>query len=149
MADFRHETARLTLRDWRRGDIEAFAQVTNTPAVMRWLGGVLDGAALAALEARVIERQETLGHTFWMVERKDDGRHLSGEILGFCGLKLIDAPGNGFPGRSRSAGGCARTRGATAMPGKRRRPRSTSGWGDSGRGRSSPSPTSRTPRAGA
>ena len=34
-------TERLTLREWRDGDDEAFARHLNTPAVMRWLGGVL------------------------------------------------------------------------------------------------------------
>ena len=91
--ELRLETPRLVLRDWRRGDIDAFARVTNTPAVMRWLGGVLPDERLADLEARVIERQTTLGHTFWLVERKADGGHLAGEVLGFCGLKRIDAPG--------------------------------------------------------
>ena len=31
--------------------------------------------------------QETLGFTFWAVERKEDG-----ELLGFCGLKIADDP---------------------------------------------------------
>jgi len=97
MADFRLETARLVLRDWRLGDIERFAEVTNTPAVMRWLGGVMEGNAIAALESRVMALQDTLGHTFWVVERKADGGHLSGEMLGFCGLKKINADGASFP----------------------------------------------------
>jgi len=98
MADFRLETARLVLRDWRAGDVDRFAEVTNTPAVMRWLGGVMDAGQVANLESRVIARQAELGHTFWLVERKPDGGHLSGEVLGFCGLKTIDAPGAGFVG---------------------------------------------------
>lgn len=94
MAEMFHvETERLILRDWREGDIERFAEVTNTPAVMRWLGGVMDAEKLAAFEARVVERQQALGHTFWVVERKADDA-----MLGFCGLKLIDAPEAGFAG---------------------------------------------------
>ena len=97
-AAFRVETERLVLRDWRAGDFERFAKVTNTPAVMRWLGGVMDAAKLEAMEQRLLGFQKTLGHTFWLVERKADGGDLAGEVLGFCGLKVIDAPGATFPG---------------------------------------------------
>ena len=34
------ETERLILRDWREEDWPVFLEGTNTPAVMRWLGGV-------------------------------------------------------------------------------------------------------------
>ncbi len=33
------------------------------------------------------------GHTFWLLERKQDGGHLSGEVLGFCGLKRSNVDG--------------------------------------------------------
>lgn len=98
MAEFHLETPRLVLRDWRAGDIHAFARVTNTPAVMRWLGGVVADERLAEMEARMLRLQEERGHSFWLVERKADGGHLAGELLGFCGLKRIDAPGASFPG---------------------------------------------------
>jgi hypothetical protein len=39
MAEFRHETDRLILRDWREEDWPFFWEGTNTPGVMRWLGG--------------------------------------------------------------------------------------------------------------
>jgi RimJ/RimL family protein N-acetyltransferase len=56
---------------------------------MRWLGGVQDPGALEARwRERVMVWQETLGFTFWAVERKADRA-----LLGFCGLKLADAPG--------------------------------------------------------
>ena len=93
MADFRHETARLVLRDWREEDWAAFWQGTNTPAVMRWLGGVLDDDARTATEARVASCAQAHGHCFWVVERREDG-----EILGFCGLKRADAPGSSVMG---------------------------------------------------
>ena len=48
MAEFRHETERLVLRDWRGDDWAEFFRHTNTPAVMRWLGGELDAAGMAA-----------------------------------------------------------------------------------------------------
>lgn len=80
------ETERLILRDWEDDDFPAFLAHTNTPAVMRWLGGVRDEAhgdemckALAAMAPRD-------GFAFRAVLRKADGGHLAGEILGFCGL---------------------------------------------------------------
>jgi RimJ/RimL family protein N-acetyltransferase len=97
-ASFRLETDRLILRDWRPGDLARFAAITNTPAVMRWLGGVMDTEKLAGFEQRVTALQAECGHTFWIVERKADGGHLAGEMLGFCGLKRINAEGASFPG---------------------------------------------------
>ncbi len=82
MAEFRCETERLTLRDWREEDWEPFWQGTNTPAVMRWLGGVADAATMTAARARLERYKADFGHTFWVVERREDGA-----ILGFCGLK--------------------------------------------------------------
>ncbi|MPS67425.1 MAG: N-acetyltransferase [Novosphingobium sp.] len=98
MTAFRLETDRLVLRNWQPGDIARFAEVTNTPQVMRWLGGVMDAERLAASEARMLGFHESWGHTFWIAERKADGGDLSGEMLGFCGLKKIDAPGASFLG---------------------------------------------------
>jgi RimJ/RimL family protein N-acetyltransferase len=88
MAEFQHETARLILRDWRAEDWPAFWRVTNTPAVMRWLGGVQDAAGRAAGEARIESYRADHGHTFWVVERKHDGA-----LLGFCGLKRSNQAG--------------------------------------------------------
>lgn len=87
MSEFRHETERLILRDWREEDWPRFWELTNTPAVMRWLGGVAREETKAAARARLEGYREKFGHTFWVLERKDDGGHLSGEMLGFCGLK--------------------------------------------------------------
>ncbi|MCT2401318.1 GNAT family N-acetyltransferase [Novosphingobium mangrovi (ex Huang et al. 2023)] len=90
---FRLETERLVLRDWAPGDIDRFVEGTNTPAVMRWLGGLLDTAKIDMLESRLMAFQVEYGHTFWIVERKQDG-----EILGFCGLKRVDAPNSTIAG---------------------------------------------------
>lgn len=98
LSPFRIETARLVLRDWQPGDFARFAEVTNTPAVMRWLGGVMVPSQLEALEQRLLGFQNALGRTFWVVERQADAGHLSSDLLGFCGLKVIDAPGATFPG---------------------------------------------------
>lgn len=94
MGECRHETERLILRDWRGdGDWAEFFRVTNTPAVMQWLGGVLDVTGMAKQRARVESCAAQHGHCFWLVERKADGA-----ILGFCGLKHADAPGSSVTG---------------------------------------------------
>ncbi|MBY6015307.1 GNAT family N-acetyltransferase [Qipengyuania gaetbuli] len=88
MAEFRHETDRLVLRDWREEDWGPFWAATNTPAVMRWLGGVADDAKRRGAQDRLLSYTRDHGHTFWVVERKDDGA-----ILGFCGLKRCNQQG--------------------------------------------------------
>ena len=95
---FRLETERLVLRDWREEDWPEFFRLTNTPGVMHWLAGVLDEAGMAAQRTRVTTCAARNGFCFWVVERKGDGGHLAGEMLGFCGLKRADAPGCSVPG---------------------------------------------------
>lgn len=96
---FRLETERLVLRDWRSdADWEAFFRHTNNPAVMRWLGPPMDQTAQEGMRARVAACTAAHGHCFWLVERKPDGGHLAGEVLGFCGLKRADAPGSTIAG---------------------------------------------------
>jgi RimJ/RimL family protein N-acetyltransferase len=87
-AEFRHDTDRLTLRDWRPEDWPEFWRVTNTEPVMRWLGGVMDEGSIAAARARVESYQAEHGHTFWVTERREDGA-----LLGFCGLKRCNQAG--------------------------------------------------------
>ncbi len=88
MGDFRHETERLVLRDWRDEDWPRFWQGTNTENVMRWLGGVADEAKRKGAQERLLSYEREHGHTFWCVERKEDGA-----ILGFCGLKRSNQAG--------------------------------------------------------
>lgn len=88
MPDFRFETQRLILRDWREEDWPVFWAATNTPAVMRWLGGVCDDEKRAAAQERLLSYKRDHGHTFWAIERKSDGA-----ILGFCGLKRCNQAG--------------------------------------------------------
>ena len=87
------ETERLILRDWSEGDIGPFMDHTNTPAVMRWLGGVRSEAEQQQAIGRIMGWQKERGFTFWAVERKADG-----ELLGFCGLKIADTPGSPIEG---------------------------------------------------
>ena len=82
------ETVRLILRDWQDDDWPVFWEVTNTPAVMRWLGGVADADGRSAARARLEGYRRDFGHTFWVVERKADGA-----LLGFCGLKRSNQAG--------------------------------------------------------
>ena len=82
------ETERLLLKGWNDVRKAEFARVTNTPAVMRWLGGVANDEAMFAAFDRLDAYQRDHGHTFWAVERKSDGA-----LLGFCGLKRVNAPG--------------------------------------------------------
>ena len=94
MAEFRLETERLILRDWRGdADWDEFFRVTNTPAVMQWLGDVLDDAGCDKQRARVEACRAKNGFCFWVVERKEDGA-----MLGFCGIKRADAPGSTLTG---------------------------------------------------
>ena len=91
--EFRLETERLVLRDWRDEDWEPFFRHTNTPEVMRWLGGVLDEEAQAKMRARLTSYKHQHGHNFWVVERKPGGGQLASEVLGFCGLKRANQEG--------------------------------------------------------
>ena len=90
MAEIVAETERLRLREWDAEDEQRFYEIMNTPAVMRWLGGLQTPEEWHAAFERLSTYQREWGHTFWIVERKSDG-----EILGFCGLKRLNAPGAG------------------------------------------------------
>ena len=87
------ETERLRLRTWDRQDLNDFIEHTNTPAVMRWLGGVLPREEHEAAFERLQGCHSEFGFTFWVVERKSDGA-----LLGFCGLKPAELPGTGVHG---------------------------------------------------
>ena len=93
MADIVAETGRLRLRDWRDGDRAIFLRHLNSPAVMHWLGGVQDEETYTAAFDRLDSYRRDFGHTFWIVERKADR-----EVLGFCGLKRVNAEGARNPG---------------------------------------------------
>jgi RimJ/RimL family protein N-acetyltransferase len=87
------ETERLILREWGEGDSDRFFEVMNTPAVMRHLGGQQDRATWDAAVQRILGFQRDYGHTFWLLERKSDG-----ELLGFCGIKRVNAGGTPMTG---------------------------------------------------
>ena len=83
-------TDRLVLRTWDESDLDTFIEATNTPAVMRWLGGVWSREEHEAAFDRMQQYQRDFGHTFWIVEDR-----ASGELLGFCGLKRVNSLGAG------------------------------------------------------
>ncbi|QTD55078.1 GNAT family N-acetyltransferase [Parasphingorhabdus cellanae] len=87
MADIIIETERLRLRNWRDEDIEPFMTYLNTPKVTRWLGGVQSREKFLEAVERIRGYDRDFGHTFWIVERKSDDA-----LLGFCGLKRVNAP---------------------------------------------------------
>jgi RimJ/RimL family protein N-acetyltransferase len=84
------ETPRLRLREWDAEDEVRFYEVMNRPEVMQHLGGIQSPEEWSAAYQRVIGFQRDYGHTFWIIEERD-----SGEILGFCGIKRVNAPGAG------------------------------------------------------
>lgn len=88
------ETDRLILREWGEGDGDRFYAIMNTPAVMRHLGGIQDRATWDAALGRILGFQRDFGHTFWIVERKGDG-----ELIGFCGIKRVNAVGTDLVGQ--------------------------------------------------
>ena len=81
------ETARLVLRPWRLDDLSNVMAVTNTPAVMEYLGAVEDEVPVRAMIERQIAHMRDHGFCFWPVVRKTDG-----VFLGFCGLKRGTVP---------------------------------------------------------
>lgn len=90
MAEIAAETARLILRDWEDSDEARFHGVMNSAAVMRYLGGVQTPEEWHLAYGRIRGFSRDFGHTFWILERREDG-----ELLGFCGLKRVNAPGAG------------------------------------------------------
>lgn len=90
MAETVATTERLILRTWDRSDLDEFIRATNTPAVMRWLGGVWPHEDHEAAFERIEQYQREFDHTLWIVEDR-----ASGELLGFCGLKRVNSPGAG------------------------------------------------------
>lgn len=81
MAEFRLETERLVLRDWREEDFDALHALCTCPLVMATIGPVHDAEKTRGLLGRLQERTARDGHTFWAMERKRDGR-----VIGFCGV---------------------------------------------------------------
>jgi RimJ/RimL family protein N-acetyltransferase len=84
-------TDRLRLREWDPEDESRFYAVMNRPEVMQHLGGMQTPREWGAAYQRVVGFQRDYGHTFWIVEDRDGAG-----ILGFCGIKRVNAPGAGM-----------------------------------------------------
>lgn len=81
MAEFRLETERLVLRDWREDDLDALHRLNSDPLVMATIGPLQDRDAARRSLDRLMVRAARDGHTLWALERKSDGR-----VIGFCGI---------------------------------------------------------------
>lgn len=87
MANVRIRTPRLILREWEARDLDPFAAMCADSRVMETLGPVMDRQQTAELIARISTLSERDGHTFWAMERQEDGL-----FLGWCGLIRGTAP---------------------------------------------------------
>ncbi len=89
------ETPRLILRDWREEDRVAFIDLCASPEVMEFLGGPSSEEDVDDAIARIRAGSIRNGFCFWAVEDKADGR-----FIGFCVLKIADAPGAAIEGET-------------------------------------------------
>lgn len=80
MGEFRIETARLFLREWRAEDVDDFLAVNSDPEVMATLGPLMDRSEVTALIERMQRTQAEQGHCLWAMERKEGAR-----VIGWCG----------------------------------------------------------------
>lgn len=85
----RLQTARLSLRDWRADDFEAYAAMAADPEVMRYLGGVLERPDSWRQMALFAGHWTLRGYGTWVIERREDG-----VLLGRAGLHNPE----GWPG---------------------------------------------------
>jgi RimJ/RimL family protein N-acetyltransferase len=90
VAEIIAETERLRLREWDDEDEVRFYEVMNRPEVMTHLGGLQLPDEWRAAYGRIRGFTAEFGHTFWIVDDR-----ASGDILGFCGIKRVNAPGAG------------------------------------------------------
>jgi RimJ/RimL family protein N-acetyltransferase len=82
MAEFRIETERLILREWRDEDVGPLLALRNDPSVMATLGPLQTLDQVRQTYDRQREFQETLGHCSWVIANRDDE-----EFIGSCGLQ--------------------------------------------------------------
>lgn len=106
------ETARLRLRSWCDEDRAAFAAMSADRDVMEHLGGPVGRVESDAGIDRLAACEAAQGHTFWAIERKQDGA-----MIGFCGLRRGGHEGTPVPDEleigwrlSRDAWGCGYAR---------------------------------------
>lgn len=86
MAEFRLETERLVLREWREEDRDSFWEMAQDPEVMRYLPATTRDEMDAAV-GRLQAAQAEHGLSLWALETKDPDR-----FIGFCGFMPPRAP---------------------------------------------------------
>lgn len=87
MPDIIAETERLILHTIAEGDAAEQHRVLNTPAMMAHLGGPKELHEIEVRHAKMIALHARDGFSFLMVLEK-----ATGELVGHCGLKRVDAP---------------------------------------------------------
>lgn len=80
-------TPRLVLRQIREDDLDPHMALLNTPAVMRWLGGVQPRAVIAAKHQAARDGFAREGFGFMIMEERE-----TGELVGHCGLRRVAHP---------------------------------------------------------
>ena len=80
-------TARLVLRQIGEDDLDPHMALLNTPAVMRYLGGVQPRAVIAAKHAAARASFAAEGFGFMIMEERE-----TGELVGHCGLRRVAHP---------------------------------------------------------
>ncbi|MFZ9395371.1 MAG: GNAT family N-acetyltransferase [Erythrobacter sp.] len=92
MADIVLETERLLLRRIDDGDAQLQYRLLNTPTVMEHLGGVKELHEIEAKHAKSMAWFAQRGFGFMMMIEKAHGGFPGGELVGHCGMKLVDNP---------------------------------------------------------
>lgn len=87
------ETERLVLRPMEEADRAWYNAQSADPVVMRHLGGAQSAEVAARRFDYMRALHATHGFTFWLLEEKR-----SGQPIGICGLKTVDAPAAPNPG---------------------------------------------------
>ena len=80
-------TERLILRRIGADDLDAHMVLLNTPAVMRWLGGVQPRDVIAAKHQAARESFAREGFGFMILEER-----ATGEFVGHCGMRRLHHP---------------------------------------------------------
>jgi RimJ/RimL family protein N-acetyltransferase len=86
VGEFRLETARLALRDWREADRAPFAEMNADPAVMEFFYRPLSSEESDALVDVFQAELDESGHCPWAVEELS-----TGTFIGFVGLHAVPA----------------------------------------------------------
>lgn len=87
MADIIAETERLILRTVNESDEADHARLLNSPAIMKFIGGVMEPAEIEQRHAKAMAMYAREGFSFLFVIEK-----ASGEMVGYCGIKRVDDP---------------------------------------------------------